>query len=58
MSDTTGVDRRKFLQLAGLSALSAVAPSNWLYAASNARYAKDASPDFHPNVEIEIIAHF
>ena len=56
MSDTTGVDRRKFLQLAGLSALSAVAPSNWLYAASNARYAKDASPDFHPNVEIEITA--
>jgi len=56
MSDTTGIDRRKFLQLTGLGALSAVAPSNWLFAANNARYAKDASPDFHPNVEIEITA--
>ena len=56
MSNTTGIDRRKFLQLAGLGALGATVIPNRLFAATNSRYAKDASPDFHPNVEIEITA--
>ena len=53
MTHTTRIDRRKFLQLASFGAVAAVAP-NLLFAAFNARYAKEASPDFHPDVEIEI----
>ena len=56
MSDTTVIDRRKFLQLAALGALGVTAIPNRLFAATNSRYAKDASPDFHPDVEIEITA--
>lgn len=54
MIESTAIDRRTFLQLAGAGALAAAAP-NWLFAASNARYARDASVDFHPDVEIEIV---
>jgi len=56
MFESTTIDRRKFLQLAGAGALAVAATPKWLFAATNARYARDASPDFHPDVEIEISA--
>ncbi|MDD5035332.1 MAG: multicopper oxidase domain-containing protein [Methylococcaceae bacterium] len=51
-----GFDRRRFLQIAGIGALTAVASPRWLLAAGNGRYAREASADFHPDVEIEITA--
>ena len=56
MSETPSIDRRKFLQLAGFGALTAATGPKWLFAAPNARYARDASPDFQADVEIEINA--
>jgi len=56
MLETTPIDRRKFLQLASFGALAAATAPHLLFAASNARYAREASADFHPDVEIEITA--
>ena len=56
MSTMTGIDRRKFLQLTGLGAITAATSPKWLFAAPNARYVREASPDFQPDVEIEISA--
>jgi bilirubin oxidase len=56
MIESTVIDRRRFLQLASVGALAAAATPNWLFAAPNARYAREASADFHPDVEIEISA--
>ena len=56
MSETSRIDRRKFLQIAGFGALSAATGPKWLFAATNARYAREASPDFQATVEIEINA--
>jgi suppressor of ftsI len=56
MSETPSIDRRKFLKLAGFGALTAATGPKWLFAAPNARYARDASPDFQADVEIEINA--
>jgi suppressor of ftsI len=56
MIESTAIDRRTFLQLAGMGALAAAAAPKWLFAAPNARYAREASADFHPDIEIEITA--
>lgn len=56
MSEPTGIDRRKFLQLAGFGAFAAAAVPKMLFAGSNGRYVREASPDFSPDVEIEITA--
>lgn len=53
---TTQIARRRFIQLAGLSGLAATCKPAWLLAASEGRYARDASPQFHPDVEIELTA--
>jgi len=53
---TTAIDRRRFIQLAGLSGLAAACKPSWLFAATEGRYARDASPEFHADVEIELTA--
>jgi suppressor of ftsI len=56
MTKPTVIDRRTFLQLAGAGALAALAGPARLFAAPGGRYARDASPDFQADVEIEIAA--
>ncbi|NJD05178.1 MAG: twin-arginine translocation signal domain-containing protein, partial [Methylococcaceae bacterium] len=56
MHDITDRSRRHFLQMAGLSALAAATLPRWTFAEAGGRVGREASPDFHPDVEIEIRA--
>ena len=57
MNDITQIGRRRFLQYAGIGSLAAATLTpRWLFAEPGARYARNASPDFEPDVELEITA--
>jgi len=56
MHDITDQSRRQFLQLAGLGALSAAVLPRWVFAEAGGKFAREASADFHPDVEIELKA--
>jgi FtsP/CotA-like multicopper oxidase with cupredoxin domain len=56
MHHDTNLPRRQFLQTAGLTALAAAALPRWVFSAETGRFAREASPDFHPDVEIELTA--
>lgn len=56
MSETTCINRRQFLQLTGFGTLGALAFPDWLFTGANTRYGIHASPYFHPDVEIEVMA--
>lgn len=56
MRETSAIDRRQFLQLAGVGVLALTATPQWLFAAPTGRYVREASSDFTPDVEIEITA--
>lgn len=56
MKNDYKLDRRSFLQWAGAGAFAATFASRRSFAATGGRYSRDASPDFHPDVEIEIVA--